>query len=242
MLGPPLPRATSSLRASRGGHGGEHLPAVVRHAGSSIQNSNCRLRSSSNLTAVCHLRRDRPMLKLNVIVVNTRPKRAGLPVGQWFFERAQAHGQFEVELVDLKQVALPLLDETNVPTRRPLRTRTHQSLEPKRRRRRRVRLRHPRVQPLRGGPFGQRARLPYREWQYKPAGFCSYGGSSGGMRAVESAKHLLNGFSMVPIFPTVTVTGVDSLHRRARCFSGHDRRTRKRPPGCSTSSCAGPSR
>ena len=151
------------------------------------------------------------MPKLNVIVVSTRPKRAGLPVGQWFFERAQAHGQFEVELVDLKQVALPLLDETNVPSDGPYEHEHTKAWS------RSVDAADafvfvtPEYNHFVAAPLVNALDYLYREWQYKPAAFCSYGGSSGGMRAVESAKHLLNGFSMVPIFPTVTVARVDSL-------------------------------
>jgi len=42
------------------------------------------------------------MPKLYVVAVSTRPGRAGLPLSQWCFERAKAHGAFEVELIDLK--------------------------------------------------------------------------------------------------------------------------------------------
>ena len=55
------------------------------------------------------------MPKLCVIIGSTRPGRVGLPVGQWFFERAQAHGKFEVELVDLKEQNLPFHDEAAHP-------------------------------------------------------------------------------------------------------------------------------
>jgi hypothetical protein len=44
------------------------------------------------------------MPKLSVIAVSTRPARAGFPLSTWIFERAKTHGQFEVELVDLKEV------------------------------------------------------------------------------------------------------------------------------------------
>jgi len=55
------------------------------------------------------------MLKLHVIIASTRPGRIGLPVGQWFFERAKAHAKLDVTLVDLKEVALPLYDEAEHP-------------------------------------------------------------------------------------------------------------------------------
>ena len=55
------------------------------------------------------------MLTLQVVITSTRPNRAGLPIGQWFFERAKAHGKFAVELVDLKEVNLPFQDEEKHP-------------------------------------------------------------------------------------------------------------------------------
>src|SRR5712671_3987701 len=41
---------------------------------------------------------------LAIIIASTRGGRCGVPVAEWFFGRAQAHGKFTVELIDLKQV------------------------------------------------------------------------------------------------------------------------------------------
>ena len=38
-----------------------------------------------------------------------------------------------------------------------------------------------------------------REWHYKPAGFVSYGGISGGLRGVQGTKPLLTTLKMMPI-------------------------------------------
>src|SRR5262249_56081 len=46
---------------------------------------------------------------------SARPGRAGLPIAQWFFAPAQAHAKFDVGLADLKEAALPLLDEPKHP-------------------------------------------------------------------------------------------------------------------------------
>src|SRR5690606_8929915 len=40
---------------------------------------------------------DKPLLQ--VVVASTRPGRVGLPVAEWFRDRAAAHGAFDVELV-----------------------------------------------------------------------------------------------------------------------------------------------
>lgn len=139
------------------------------------------------------------MLKLQVIVVSTREGRQGPGVGQWFYEQAKAHGDFDVELVDLAEVDLPLFDEAK----------------------------HPRMQDYRnehtkrwaeivgrsdayvfvtpeynyGAPPSLINALDYlsNEWAYKAAGFVSYGGVSAGTRGVEMAKQILTTLSVMPI-------------------------------------------
>ena len=45
----------------------------------------------------------------------------------------------------------------------------------------------------------------YHEWSYKACAFVSYGGISGGMRAVQTAKLMATGFKMVPIVEAVNI-------------------------------------
>jgi NAD(P)H-dependent FMN reductase len=44
-----------------------------------------------------------PKPRLAILIGSTRPGRAGLPVAQWFAQRAREHAGFEVEIVDLAQ-------------------------------------------------------------------------------------------------------------------------------------------
>lgn len=53
--------------------------------------------------------------RLAIIIASTRPGRAGLPIGQWIYERAVAHGGFDVELIDLAAINLPFMDEPQHP-------------------------------------------------------------------------------------------------------------------------------
>ena len=75
-----------------------------------------------------------------------------------------------------------------------------------------------------------------REWQYKAVAFVSYGGMSGGIRAVQVTKQLLTTFKMVPLLEAVAIPNVpqhlahDSFHAQAVHASP--------PPRCSTS-CTG---
>ena len=49
--------------------------------------------------------------KLQVILGSTRPGRVGATVAHWVRDLAVEHGKFDVELVDLAEVALPLYNE-----------------------------------------------------------------------------------------------------------------------------------
>lgn len=55
------------------------------------------------------------MPRLGVVITSAREGRVGAPVAEWFMERARQHGGFEVELVDLEAVNLPMLSEPNHP-------------------------------------------------------------------------------------------------------------------------------
>ena len=52
---------------------------------------------------------------LQIIIASTRPGRVGPSVANWIHERAVAHGGFDVELVDLAEVNLPMFDEPKHP-------------------------------------------------------------------------------------------------------------------------------
>ncbi|HLK36451.1 MAG TPA: NAD(P)H-dependent oxidoreductase, partial [Polyangiaceae bacterium] len=45
----------------------------------------------------------------------------------------------------------------------------------------------------------------FHEWCYKPAGFVSYGGISGGMRSVQMTKQVVTSLKMMPMLEAVTI-------------------------------------
>jgi len=143
--------------------------------------------------------------RLNVIIASTRPGRVGPAFAQWFAEAAQAHGQFDVQLVDLAEFKLPVFDEPNHPRMQKY---THE---------------HTRkwaasvdsadafvfVTPEYNfnAPPSLLNALQYlvKEWNYKPASFVSYGFASGGLRAVQEIKTLLTTLKIVPLNEQVMV-------------------------------------
>ena len=145
------------------------------------------------------------MPKLHVILASTRPGRAGEPIADWFVERAVAHGAFDVELVDLAEVALPFMDEPNHPR---LRRYTHEH----------TKAWSARVDSADAFVFvtpeynyGLTAPLKnaidflHYEWQHKPVGFVSYGGVAAGTRAVQMLKQVVTTLKMLPLFEAVNI-------------------------------------
>ena len=144
-------------------------------------------------------------MKLTVVVASIREGRAGDPIARWFVERAKQHGKFDVHVADLKELNLPMMNEPH----------------------------HPRLKKYVNDSTKQWSdivgssdafvfvtpeynyTLPpalvnaldtvYHEWTYKPVAFVSYGGVSGGMRAVQTGKLMVTGFKMMPMVEAVNI-------------------------------------
>jgi NAD(P)H-dependent FMN reductase len=87
-----------------------------------------------------------------------------------------------------------------------------------------VRHRHPGIQ-LRAPPSLINAfDHVYKEWNYKPAGFVSYGGVSGGLRAVQMEKQTLTTLKVVPIVEAVVISMVTQSIADGR-FPGNELQT-----------------
>jgi NAD(P)H-dependent FMN reductase len=146
-----------------------------------------------------------PRPQLLIIIVSTRPGRVGLPVAQWFEERARAHGAFDIRIADLAELDLPFMDEPNHP-------RLHQYTK-----------QHTKdwsavvdaadafVLVMPEYNFGFTAPLKNaidylnHEWRYKPVGFVSYGGISAGTRAVQMIKQVVTTLKMAPVYEAVSI-------------------------------------
>ena len=145
------------------------------------------------------------MLKLHVVIASTRPGRVGPAVGTWFHRLAARDGKFEAELVDLADVNLPLLDEPAHP-----RLKQYQH-EHTRRWSAKVEEADAFVFVTPEYNYGPPPALInaldylYGEWNYKPVGFVSYGGVSGGIRSVQMTKQIVTTLKMVPLVEQVTI-------------------------------------
>lgn len=151
-------------------------------------------------------------MNLTVIIASTRPGRAGEPIAKWFLERAKQQSPFDTLVVaDLKELALPLLDEPQHPRLQKYEhehTRRWSSI---------VAAADAFVFVTPEYNFSSPPSLVnaldylFKEWNYKPAAFVSYGGISGGMRSVQMTKQILTSLKMVPIVEAVTIQSFSKM-------------------------------
>lgn len=144
-------------------------------------------------------------LKLKVIVGSTRPGRVGLHVGKWIHQVAQEHPKFDADLVDLAEVGLPLYDEPNHP-----RLRKYEKEHTKRwsaivDEADAYVLVMPEYNYSVAPALANALDFVFQEWACKPAGFVSYGGVSGGLRAAQLIKVTLSALKVVPINEAVVI-------------------------------------
>lgn len=145
------------------------------------------------------------MPTLSVVVASVREGRAGDPIARWFMPRAQAHGKFDVQLVDLKDVNLPLLSEPHHPRLKKYQQETTKAWSAIVGASDAFVFVTPEYNYTMPPALVNALDHLYHEWSYKACGFVSYGGVAGGMRAVQTAKLMVTGFKMVPIVEAVNI-------------------------------------
>lgn len=152
-----------------------------------------------------------PKLKLMIVIASTRPGRVGLPIGQWFRERAEAHGAFEVTVADLAEINLPFLDEPKHPRLGQYMHAHTKAWSAQVAAADAFVFVTPEYNYSMTAPLKNAIDYLFNEWQYKPVGFVSYGGASGGVRAVQMIKQVVSVLKMVPVVETVALPFVAKL-------------------------------
>ncbi|MCO5236006.1 MAG: NAD(P)H-dependent oxidoreductase [Chitinophagaceae bacterium] len=143
--------------------------------------------------------------QLKIVITSTRNERKGMAVADWFIEKAKANESFNTEVLDLKSIDLPMLDEPN-----------HPKLQ-------QYQYEHTRAWSktvAEGDAFvfiipEYNYGLPpamvnavdylFHEWMYKPAALVSYGGISAGLRSAQMSKLILTTVKMVPLTEAVSI-------------------------------------
>lgn len=161
-------------------------------------------------------------LKLQVIICSTRPGRVGPSVGAWFTEFANRHAQFQATLVDLADFHLPLYDEANHPAQRKYEKEHTKAWSASVAEADAYAFVTPEYNYGPPPSFVNALNFVYKEWNYKPCGFVSYGGVSGGLRAVQLEKQLVTTLKMMPMVEGVAIPMVATLLDENRKFKSNE--------------------
>jgi NAD(P)H-dependent FMN reductase len=146
---------------------------------------------------------------LRIIVGSTRPGRRGAAVGRWFHDLAVRHDRFDIELVDLLEIGLPLLDEPQPAGRGPYvrdHTRRWSQIV-------RAGQAYVFVVPEYNHSYNAATKnaldFLHEEWRHKPIAFVSYGGATGGVRAVQALTPVVVALGMRPLARAVHIPGIN---------------------------------
>ena len=162
------------------------------------------------------------MFQLKIIIASTRPGRKGRMVGNWFAELSQQYSKFNVEILDLKEINLPFMDEAAHPKMK------------------RYEHEHSKQWSVKideadafvfvnceynhgfSGPLKNAIDYLYSEWNYKPAAFVSYGGVAGGARSALMLSEVLTSLKIVPLSDTVTIPLINKFIDHDQQFLAND--------------------
>ena len=142
--------------------------------------------------------------KLAIIIGSVRPNRFADHPAQWILEIARRRGDFEVELIDLKDYPMPLFAEQASPAWAPSQNEVAQRWQKK------VNEFDAFIFTAAEYNHGPTAALKnaidytYREFNNKPVAFVGYGGV-GGARAVEQLRLSAIELQMAPIRTAVHI-------------------------------------
>ncbi len=146
--------------------------------------------------------------KLHTVIVSTRPGRIGPLVATWFNEFAASHDKFDAKLVDLAEFNLPLIDEPHHPMRRQYEHDHTKKWSASVAAADAFVFVTPEYNYSTPPSLVNALDYLFWEWQYKPVGFVSYGGITGGLRATHTARLMSTTLKMMPVPESVPVPNV----------------------------------
>ena len=148
-----------------------------------------------------------PLPHIHIILGSTRQGRFGDRVASWFMAHADARADMSAELVDLRDWPLPFFDQPVPPMMGSYNDPLQQAWAAKVAEADGYVIVTPEYNH--GYPAVLKNALDhlYAEWNGKPVGFVGYGGSGGGIRAVEQLRQVVIELAMVPIRSQVAIPG-----------------------------------
>lgn len=161
-------------------------------------------------------------MKLGIVICSTRPGRVGPAIGAWVRAAAEKDEHFQAVTLDLAEFDLPVFDEPHHPRLRNY-TKDH------------TKAWSAAVEACDafvfvtpeynyGPPPSLVNAMNYLvfEWHNKVAAFVSYGGQSGGLRAVQVAKLMLTSFKIMPLPEGVAIPMFAQQLDAERAFAANE--------------------
>jgi NAD(P)H-dependent FMN reductase len=139
----------------------------------------------------------RPVLQ--VLVASTRPGRVGEPVARWIAGHAGEHTAFEVEVVDLAEIDLPMFAEPRHPRLGGYALAHTRAFSATISRADAFVFVFPEYNHSYNAALKNALDHLNREWAGKPVGLVSYGGVAAGARAAVALEPVLIALAMRPV-------------------------------------------
>lgn len=157
-----------------------------------------------------------------MIIASIRQGRVGLPVGRWFEEQARAQGAFQLDVVDLAQLDLPLMTEPNHPRLKRYTQEHTKAWSARVAAADAIALVMPEYNYSFTAPLKNAIDYLHLEWSGKPLGFVTYGGVSGGTRAMAALVPTLYALRIQPVQPAVNIPFVSQFMDDDGAFTPND--------------------
>ncbi len=145
---------------------------------------------------------------VHVVLGSTRQGRAGERVARWFLEVGAARDDLRLELVDLRDWPLPFFDLPKPPAAGGYEDAAQSAWAAKVAEADAYVLVTPEYNHGYPAVLKNALDTVYAEWGGKPVGFVGYGGSGGGLRAVEQLRQVVVELDMVPLRQQVALPRV----------------------------------
>ena len=138
---------------------------------------------------------------IKIIIASTRPERGGDKVAKWLMSLTEQYAkEANIELIDLREVNLPLLDEPKPASSRQY---THEHTK-----KWAAQIAeadgfvfvHPEYNHSPNAALKNAIDFLWYEWNYKPLALVSYGGGAGGARAAEQLRLTAGGCRMYVLY------------------------------------------
>ena len=166
----------------------------------------------------------RQPLQLAVILGSVREGRFGPTVGNWFVRQARQRDDVTVDVIDLGNVALPMTMPAFGAQAVPEAVHALQKLTPRLAAADAFVVVTPEYNHSFPAALKNAIDWHHQQWHAKPVGFVSYGGMSGGLRAVEALRPVFAELQAMTIRETV------SFHDALRQFDAEG--APLNPDGC----------